>query len=165
LTVKIDSTIVHTFAAVADAGWTEQTFDVSSFADGGSHTLGFFYNNAGSIGSTNFHMDDVSVTGTASVPAPAPPTRAAETSLVKTPKHKVKTSKRKAKVSFAFSSSTVGATFQCSIDGRAFRGCASGISFKVRLGRHTFAVRAVAGGVADPTPATYSFRLKRKHRH
>ena len=44
-----------------------------------------------------------------------------ETTLVKTPKKKVSSRKRKEKVAFAFSSPTAGATFECSIDGKAFK--------------------------------------------
>ncbi len=88
----------------------------------------------------------------------APP----ETTLVKKPKKKVTTRKKRAKVSFTFASVTAGATFECSIDGRAFKPCASGHRMKLRVGRHTFAVRAVAFGLIDPTPATYGFKIKRK---
>jgi hypothetical protein len=89
------------------------------------------------------------------VPAP-------DTKLTKTPKRKVRTLKRKARVSFAFSSPAAGATFECSVDGGAYRACRSGQRFKVKLGKHTFAVRAVVAGLADATPATYRFKLKRR---
>ena len=85
-----------------------------------------------------------------------------ETTLVKTPKKKVPSRKRKHSVVFAFSSATAGATFECSIDGKAFRACKSGHKFKLKVGRHTFAVRALAFGLTDATPATYGFRIKRK---
>jgi hypothetical protein len=87
---------------------------------------------------------------------------APETTLVKTPKKTVSTRKRKHKVAFVFASATAGATFECSIDGKAFKACTSGHKFKLKVGKHTFAVRAVAYGLTDPTPATYSFRIKRK---
>jgi hypothetical protein len=93
---------------------------------------------------------------------PPPPPAAPETTLTKTPAKKVKTPKKTAKVSFSFSSATAGATFQCSIDGKAFTGCTSGQTFKLKAGKHTFAVRAVASGQTDPTPATYAFKVKRK---
>ena len=91
------------------------------------------------------------------VPPPVP-----DTTLTATPKKKVKTSKRKAKVSFSFSSPTAGATFECSVDGKAFAVCTTGQTFKLNVGKHTFAVRAVAGGQTDPTPATYAFKIKQK---
>ncbi len=85
-----------------------------------------------------------------------------ETTLVKTPKKKVSTRKPKHKVVFVFSSTTPGATFECSIDGKRFRACTSGHKLKLKVGKHTFAVRAVAAGLTDPTPATYKFKIKRK---
>jgi hypothetical protein len=42
---------------------------------------------------------------------------------------------------------------------------ASGVTFKLKAGKHTFAVKATANGVTDPTPATYSFKIKRKKHH
>ena len=85
-----------------------------------------------------------------------------ETTLSKTPKKKVFTRKAKRSVAFAFASATPGATFQCSIDGKAFKTCTSGHKYKLKVGKHTFAVRALAAGLTDPTPATYSFKIKRK---
>jgi hypothetical protein len=90
------------------------------------------------------------------------PVTAPETTLTKKPKRKVLTLKRKAKVSFAFSSAA-GASFECSVDGGAFRACTSGDKFKLKLGKHTFAVRAVASGLADASPATYKFKIRRRH--
>jgi hypothetical protein len=101
-------------------------------------------------------------------PTPTPTTPATpaapDTLLGKTPKKKVKTKKSKAKVVFAFSSPTAGAAFECSLDGATFRACSSGAKLKVKAGKHTFAVRAVAAGTVDPTPATYVFKVKRKKR-
>ena len=85
-----------------------------------------------------------------------------DTKLTKKPKRKVLTLKRKAKVSFKFSSPVTGARFECSLDGAAFQACTSGEKFKVKLGKHTFAVRSVASGLTDATPATYKFKLKRR---
>jgi hypothetical protein len=87
------------------------------------------------------------------------------TILTKVPKRTVKTTKKKAKVSFSFRSTLAGSTFACSMDGKAFTACTSGGSFKLKAGKHSFAVRATAGGVTDPSPATYSFKVKRKKRH
>ena len=86
-----------------------------------------------------------------------------ETTLVKTPKKKVPSRKKKHSVAFTFSSPTAGATFECSIDGKAFQACTSGHKYKLKVGRHTFAVRALASGLTDPTPATYRFKIKRRH--
>jgi hypothetical protein len=90
---------------------------------------------------------------------------AADTSIDKKPKKKVKTRKKKAKVKFAFSSSEPNVTFQCSIDGSEFATCASPLKKKLRRGKHKFKVRAVnASSEPDETPASYSFKVKRKRR-
>jgi subtilisin family serine protease len=96
-------------------------------------------------------------------PPPPPPTP--DTLLTKTPKKTVKTTKKKAKVSFTFTSTVAGATFTCSVDGKAFAPCASGVTVKLKAGKHTFAVRATASGVTDATPATVAFKVKRKKKH
>ena len=85
-----------------------------------------------------------------------------ETTLTRTPAKRVATTKRRATVRFAFSSSAAG-TFECSLDGRPFAGCASPARARLGPGRHTFAVRAVSvSGVADPTPASVAFRVRVK---
>ena len=94
-----------------------------------------------------------------------PPPAAPDTTITKAPKKTVKTTKRKAKVSFTFTSTITGSTFACSIDGKAFTACTSGVTYKLKAGKHTFAVRATAAGVTDPTPATYAFKVKRKKHH
>jgi hypothetical protein len=90
------------------------------------------------------------------------PLSAPDTKLVKKPKKKVLTLKRKAKVSFSFSSLAAGAGFECSIDGDAYQACTSGQKFKLKLGKHTFLVRAVASGLPDATPEKYAFKIKRR---
>ena len=55
-----------------------------------------------------------------------------------------------------------GSTFTCSIDGKAFTACTSGVTYKLKTGKHTFAVRATAGGVTDPTPATFTVKVKQE---
>jgi PKD repeat protein len=87
----------------------------------------------------------------------APP----DTVLGTHPKNVVKTGKR-ASVRFSFSSSAAGATFECRMDRGAFAACSSPKSYKLRPGRHSFSVRAVAGGVEDPTPAGFAFKIVRK---
>jgi subtilase family protein len=93
---------------------------------------------------------------------PAPPAPTPGTTLTATPKPTVRTSKSKVKVSFQFSSTVPGSIFTCSIDGKAFTPCTSGVSFKLKVGKHTFLVRATAGGVTDPTPASFAFKVKKK---
>ncbi|HYQ79201.1 MAG TPA: hypothetical protein VEP91_08885 [Solirubrobacterales bacterium] len=94
---------------------------------------------------------------------------APQTKIGKGPKKVVKTRKKKAKVKFTFSSPTAGVAFQCSLTklkGKktktaAFKGCKSPKRYKLVPGRYRFQVRAVAGGVPDPTPAVRKFKIVR----
>jgi hypothetical protein len=64
-------------------------------------------------------------------------------------------------VSFEYSATGSGATFQCKLDGSPFGSCpASGIQFDALAdGDHTFAVRSVRKGKKDPTPATQGWTI------
>jgi len=69
---------------------------------------------------------------------------------------------RKRQSSFTFRATQAGATFECKLDRRPFRTCASPLRFRVRPGRHSFRVRAVStDGKRDPTPARYRWRVLR----
>ena len=81
-----------------------------------------------------------------------------------------RTRRKRASVKFRFSSTTAGATFECALVKKPakkarkapkpkFKSCKSPKKLKLRPGRYRFSVRAVGGGVADPTPATRSFRV------
>ena len=98
--------------------------------------------------------------------------KAPETKIDKGPKKKVVTKRKRASVRFRFSSTTAGATFECAVVRKPskkgkkapqpkFKACKSPKKLKLRPGRYRFSVRAVSGGVADPTPATSSFRVVR----
>jgi hypothetical protein len=81
---------------------------------------------------------------------------APDTSIKKKPPKR--TRRRMAK--FTFSSTQALARFECKLDRRRFRACASPFRSRVRPGRHSFQVRAVnAAGKADPTPAGYRWRV------
>jgi hypothetical protein len=61
---------------------------------------------------------------------------------------------------FTFGSNESGAQFECKLDRRPFRACASPFKKKVKLGRHTFKVRAVdTKGQVDPTPAVFRWEV------
>jgi hypothetical protein len=64
----------------------------------------------------------------------------------------------------AFGSTVPGTTFECALDGKTtFRPCASPETVKVKKGKHTFQVQAVdEAGEVDPTPATDSWKVKKK---
>ena len=97
----------------------------------------------------------------ASASPPAPPA-VPDTILGSHPKKTVKAKKKKTKVKFSFSSDVAGATFQCKLDKGAFAPCTSPKSYKVKPGKHTFSVEAVAPSGTDATPATFSFKVKKK---
>jgi hypothetical protein len=66
---------------------------------------------------------------------------------------------------FRFRSNEGGATFQCKLDGKPYRGCKSPYtSKKLSLGPHIFRVRAKHRGDVDGSPAVYRFRVIPKKR-
>jgi subtilisin-like proprotein convertase family protein len=74
---------------------------------------------------------------------------------------------KKKKATFTFHASESPAAFQCKLDGGAFATCSSPATFTVKKGRHSLQVRAIdASNNVDPTPATDSWKVKKKrHRH
>ena len=73
-----------------------------------------------------------------------------------TGKPKKRSTARKATFRFTASES---ATFECSVDDKAFKPCASGVKVRVSVGKHRFRVRALdAVGNIDASPAAYRFR-------
>jgi hypothetical protein len=81
------------------------------------------------------------------------------------PKKTIDTTRKKAKVRFGFSSSAAGATFKCQLDKGSLSSCASPKSYEVKPGSHRFSVEAVTAGGADPSPATFNFKVKRQKSH
>lgn len=91
-------------------------------------------------------------------------TTAPETTITERPKAKVRTKRKRVKVTFKFVSNESG-TFKCALDGAPFKACASPLTLKVGKGKHKFRVRATdTAGNTDPTPAVATFRVKRKRR-
>ncbi|HEX5475236.1 MAG TPA: DUF4082 domain-containing protein [Vicinamibacterales bacterium] len=63
-------------------------------------------------------------------------------------------------VTLQFTSTQSGSTFQCALDASAFAACASPKSYaSLADGSHTFSVRALDAGGADPTPATAAWTI------
>ncbi|MCL4858862.1 MAG: right-handed parallel beta-helix repeat-containing protein, partial [Caldilineaceae bacterium] len=62
---------------------------------------------------------------------------------------------------FSFTANEAGVTFECALDGAAFAGCVSPVTYTgLGAGAHSFAVRAVdSAGNTDPTPATYTWTV------
>ena len=83
-----------------------------------------------------------------------------DTVVTSGPKKKTK----KKHVSFTFASPThVPTSFVCQIDKKPAQPCAGLVKYRVGSGKHTFAVQAVdIIGRGDPTPATATFKVKRK---
>jgi hypothetical protein len=97
---------------------------------------------------------------------PAPPapvdSNAPSATITKGPKDKTK--KKTATFEFTGNDARAVAGFQCSLDGGAFAPCTSPHNVKVKKGKHTFQVRAVdqAGNVG--TPASDSWKRKRRRK-
>jgi hypothetical protein len=91
----------------------------------------------------------------------SPPTA----SFAKQPPRTVRTTKKKAKVAFAFSSEA-GASFRCSLDGTAYTACPATLTLKVKAGRHTLSVEAAdaVGNVSAPATAAWKVKRVRHHR-
>ncbi len=98
----------------------------------------------------------VTVTTTVQAPPPPPP----KVRITGHPASTVKTKKATARVTFAFSSSTHGATFTCSRDFGAFTRCPSPTSYNAKVGKHTFTVEGVAAGITG-SPATARFTVRK----
>jgi plastocyanin len=97
----------------------------------------------------------------ASPPPAVLPPATPETKITLKPKAKTKDRTP----TFKFTATVPGATFQCSVDGKAFKACRSPFtSPALKPGRHTLRVAAVANGSTDPTPAGYSFKVLPKRR-
>ena len=97
------------------------------------------------------------------LPVAAPVTPPAPDTVLGThPRKNVKTTKKRVKVKFSFSSPAAGATFKCKLDKAPFSPCASPKSYRVKVGKHRFSVEAVSGGLSDPTPAVFRFKVTRK---
>lgn len=101
------------------------------------------------------------ITGVTPAPTATKPP-APGTTITTGPRKVVRTSKARARVVFRFTSNVSGATFRCRLGSAPFRSCTSPKAYRLKPGRYTFKVRAVAGGVLDSTPATRTFRIVRR---
>jgi hypothetical protein len=113
------------------------------------------------------HMEgpNLRVNVAATLEQPDPSTAPPDTVITKRPKDR--TRKRKAKFKFEVAPAAAArqtVTFQCRLDNRPFEPCASPKTYSVKRGKHTFAVQAISDGVADPTPATDSWKRKKRRR-
>jgi len=91
----------------------------------------------------------------------APPAVAPQTTIVSGPKKKTKSKT----ATFEFESNKAGSTFKCSLDDGKFKSCSSPETYKkLKPGKHHFEVRATAAGKTDASPATYSWKIKKKRK-
>jgi hypothetical protein len=129
--------------------------------------------NTSTVGPHTFTVDaEDTLSGTSSqsviynvVAPPAqsqPPPPVPNTTIGSHPKPRIKTSQKKAKVKFTFSSDVAGATFECKLDKGSFAPCNSPKPYKVKLGKHKFSVEAIGAGGTDATPASFSFKVVKK---
>ena len=87
---------------------------------------------------------------------PPPPVTVPDTKITLKPAAKTKDRTP----TFKFKSTVAGASFKCTLDGKALKPCRSPLTTKkLSFGRHTFKVSALAGGASDPTPAASSFKV------
>jgi streptogramin lyase len=110
---------------------------------------------------------------TPSPPAPPVTVPAPATKLDKGPKGKLFTKGKRATAKFRFSTTSVGASFECRLvrlPGKKakaskvvpFAACKSPKTYHLVPGKYRFEVRAVLAGVPDATPAKRSFQVIRK---
>jgi hypothetical protein len=91
------------------------------------------------------------------------PMKAPDTTITKAPKNKIKTKKKKVKVTYAFTNAEPSATSTCDLDGKVTAPCASPFTAKVKKGRHAMTISSTNPiADVDATPATDKFKVKRK---
>jgi hypothetical protein len=85
------------------------------------------------------------------------------TALSKHPKKIVETRRARVRVVFGFAADQASSGFLCQFDGSAYRACTATTTRWFGLGPHIVRAKAVtAGGVVDPTPAVFRFRVVRR---
>ena len=77
-----------------------------------------------------------------------------------------KTKKKSATIAFSGTDARAVASFQCKLDDDQFEACMSPKTYsRLKKGKHTVEVRAVdAAGNVDPTPASRSWKIKKKRK-
>ena len=96
-------------------------------------------------------------------PAPQPTPAAPETTILRHPPKLVGTHRRRMRVVFRFGSDERGATFLCKLDRSAFAPCRARFVRRLAPGAHVLKVKARSvGGLTDPTPAVFRFRIVRR---
>jgi Ca2+-binding RTX toxin-like protein len=95
-------------------------------------------------------------------PPPRPDRTPPRTRITHHPPKLVKARRLPRSVAFRFASSEPGSRFQCKLDARPWRGCASPRAFRVGRGGHAFRVAAIdVAGNRDRSPALFRFAVRR----
>jgi Ca2+-binding RTX toxin-like protein len=95
-------------------------------------------------------------------PAPPPDTTPPRTRIAAHPPKSIRTRRSWRRVVFRFASSERGSRFRCKLDRKPYRSCTSPRAYTVALGRHRVRIVAIdPSGNADPTPASFGFRVRR----
>ncbi len=105
-------------------------------------------------------QDQCSTNAATQGPCPVPQALPApDTKITKHPKGKTKAKK----ATFRFTSTVPGSTFECRLDrGGTYAPCSSPFKVTVGQGKHSFAVRAIANGQTDASPATFKWKVEKK---
>lgn len=122
-----------------------QTYNWQSWSDGGarSHTV---------LASKSATLEALYRTPGEKSGPPTPPS----TRLLKHPPKSTHSTIAK----FAFGANRAEATFRCKLDRKPAKGCRSPKTYKrLKPGKHTFKVWATAGGLTDPTPAKFAWKV------
>ena len=112
----------------------------------------------------SLNADPDPATKTFSVGDTTPP----QTTIAKHPRRtlKLKPHHRRAQATFKFASSEPGSTFKCRLDKGRPATCTSPKLYRLKLGRHTFAVVATdAAGNRDASPAVFKLNVRIAKRH
>jgi Ca2+-binding RTX toxin-like protein len=84
------------------------------------------------------------------------------TRITKRPAKVLTTKRARRRVVFRFASSERNSRFRCKLDRKRYRPCGSPRAYSVGPGKHTVRILAIdAAGNVDPTPALFSFRVRR----
>ena len=126
------------------------TWDTTTAVEGSAHTLeavAFDTNGSSSWGAVSVTVENT----------PPPDFTPPETTITSGPSGTIATGS----VSFSFSSSEAGSSFECRLDGGTWAGCSSPTPYSgLADGSHGFEVRATDGAAnTDATPASRSFTV------
>ena len=149
----------------SDAGGSGLASCVGTGADGSAVDTSTLGSHSFTVTATDGagHTAAVTHAYTVSAKTTPPDENAPETTIDKGPAKK--TSSKRA--TFEFSSSEAGSSFSCTVDEKRPAACSSPFRVKnLDPGKHKFSVVATdAAGNADSSPATYSWKVKKEHKH